>query len=174
MKKIIKNSIALGMAVLMTLTTWMPAYAGQQLQSAREIRDIQRFTSEDQASTVAMPRGRLISTVIVRITDEGNGTAGVSADIMCHEPMKKILMWLYLEQWDAESEDWIIMDTKEFSWKIEELAEGEELSMASVSYNVPNQERGKDYRVRGMFGAYDLDSSLQEVWQSDSGDILLE
>ena len=46
--------------------------------------------------------------------------------------------------------------------------------MAMVSYNVPNQERGKDYRVRGVFGAFDLNSSLQEVWQDDSGEIMLE
>ena len=83
-------------------------------------------------------------------------------------------MWLYLEKWDEELEDWVTKDAQQFEWNAADLPEGEELNMAIASYNIPNQERGKDYRVRGVFGAFDLNSSLQEVWQSDSGEIMLE
>ena len=174
MKKSIRKSIALVLTMIMAYSMSLSAYASQQIQAARAVENTYRYTSEDSASAVAMPRGQLISSITVRITDEGGGTAGVYGEILCHRSMRKILMWLYLEKWDEESEDWVTTDYQQIEWKADELPEGEDFSMAVASYNVPNQERGKDYRVRGVFGAFDLNSSLQEVWQDDSGDILLE
>jgi len=49
----------------------------------------------------------------------------------------------------------------------------DDVSMEMVSFNVYGLERGYKYRVRGLFGAYALDSSLQEVWQAWTEDVLL-
>ena len=174
MKKSIRKTAALVLAMIMASSMSLFVYAGQQTQNVRTVDNTYRYTSENSARTVAMPRGQLISSIAVQITDEGGGTAHVYGEILCHRSMRKILMWLYLEKWDEESEDWITQDSQQFEWEAQNLPEGEDLSMAMVSYNVPNQERGKDYRVRGVFGAFDLNSSLQEVWQDDSGEIMLE
>lgn len=157
---------------LLMLQLHISSYAGEWSQ-ARDISTVSEFNGERQSRVTGMPRGRLISSIELQLTDKGRGTAGVYADLLCHEPMKQLRMWIFLEKWDEVQENWAIIDDQEFIWLAEEYPD-QDLTMAMVGYEVSGLQRGQYYRLRGLFGAYDLDSSLQEAWQTTSGDLYFE
>lgn len=138
-----------------------------------EITNVFEYTNKTEAKITGTPRGRLLSSVTVRISDEGRGTVGVYADMLCHVPTRKMMVWLYLEQWDNTIGDWNTVDYQHFEWLAEDYPD-EDLTMAMVSYNVPRQERGQEYRIRGMFGAFELDSNYQESWTMNTANLYLE
>lgn len=132
-----------------------------------------KLTNETEARVMGTPRGRLLSSASVRITDEGNGTIGIYSDMLCHVPLRKMLLWLYLEQWDSSAGDWNTVDYQHFEWNKEDYPD-EDLTMAMVSYSVPHLERGQDYRVRGMFGAYEIGTNYQETWMAETANLFIE
>lgn len=170
--KSIKKHLVLALAMILIVQFNISAYANEK-ESIREISNVRELNSNGQARAIGTPRGRLISSVEVRLTDNGRGTVGVYADLLCHEAMERLRIWLYLEKWDSEAEEWVIEDTQQFTWLAEDYP-GEELTMAMVGYDVSGLERGQDYRLRGLFGADDLDSSLQEVWQVKTESLFVE
>lgn len=172
MKKNLKKFSIIVVIGLMMMQIQINSYAGQW-SNAKEILDVSEFNSEGQTRVLGIPRGRLISSVEIQLKDKGRGTAGVYADLLCHEPMEYLRIWLYLEKWDEKMDDWTIVDSQEFTWLAEDYPE-QDLTMAVVGYDVSGLERGVDYRLRGMFGAKDLDSVLQETWQVISADLPLE
>lgn len=172
MKKIFKKFLFLALTCVLIIPFQFHTYASEWL-NAREISNVSEFNSKGQTRVLGMPRGRLISSVEIRLTDKGRGTAGIYADLLCHEPMEYLKMWLFLEKWDAELEEYIVEDSQEFTWLAEDYPE-QDLTMAVVGYDVSGLERGVDYRLRGMFGAKDLDSVLQETWQVISAELPLE
>lgn len=171
MKKI-RHYIVLILVLALTTQNQIMAYANEW-QGIQAVKSRNTYGNNHVAGAVAAPRGRLISSIEIQIADKGNGTVGVYADLLCHEPMKKLKIWLYLEQWDQEKETWVVVDTQQFEWSAENNG-GEDLTMAMVSYNVPKQERGKDYQLRGLFGANGFEAGTQESWQAYSGEIMLE
>ena len=83
--------------------------------------------------------------------------------------MREIRMNLYLEVWDEEHSTWQKVETYKYTWEASEMQE--DLTAGVVSFDVDGLERGRDYRLRGIAGAYNLDSSLQESWRVESGSI---
>lgn len=170
--KSIKKHLILALAMILIVQFNINVYANEKA-GIGEISNVREFNSNGQARVIGTPRGRLISSVEIEIIDKGRGTVGVYADLLCHEPMKQLRIWLYLEQWDSEREDWVIKDFQQFSWLAEDYPD-QELTMAMVGYDVSGLERGQDYRLRGLFGANDLDSSLQEAWQARTDNLFVE
>lgn len=170
--KNIKKHLILALAMILVVQFNISVYANEKAE-IREISNVREFNTNGQARVIGTPRGRLISSVEVRLTDKGSGTVGVYADLLCHEPMERLRIWLYLEKWDSQTEEWTTEDTQQFTWLAEDYPD-QELTMAMVGYNVSGLERGQDYRLRGMFGANDLDSSLQEAWQVMTENLLVE
>ncbi|MDO4269137.1 MAG: hypothetical protein Q4C73_11755 [Eubacteriales bacterium] len=123
------------------------------------------------ASARGVTRGQLISTAFITATDEGNGTVGVSAELYCHEGMRKIKISLALQQW--ENNRWKTVDTQDFEWLAEDYPD-EDLFMALVSYEVPRQKRAANYRVRGDFYAYAKGSSASESKTAYTSDLFIE
>lgn len=172
MKKIIKKQIICILTILMLLQLHIPVYA-KEWSDFKQIPNAREFNSQEQVSVTGVPRGRLISSVEIQLTDKGRGTAGIYADLLCHEPMAKLRIWIYLEKWDEETERWETEDYQQFTWLAEDYPD-EDLTMAMVGYDVSGLERGQYYRLRGLFGANDIDSSLQEAWQAVSGELYFE
>lgn len=172
MKKRFKGYIIFALITLLMLQLHMHAYANEWVNT-KEISNVSEFNSGKQARVVGIPRGRLISSIELQLTDKGRGTAGVYADLLCHEPMKDLRIWIFLEKWDETQEDWTTVDFQEFTWLAEDYPD-QDLTMAMVGYEVSGLERGQYYRLRGLFGARDIDSALQEAWNTTSGDLYFE
>lgn len=141
--------------------------------SAQKIESVNSFVTENVSRIVGTPRGMLISSVELMITDLGGGTVELYGDVLCHEPMEKIKLNLYLDKWISENSDWSQINKFEFSWLKEDYPD-EDLTMVMANVTVPDLERGLDYRVRGIAGAWDLDSTLYEVFRADTASILVE
>lgn len=175
MKKCMQKFTVLILAIVFALGTQISSYAETKMAEnrAQDIPNVVNYYDENLARVTGMPRGRLLSSVALQIADKGKGTIGVSSDILCHEPMEWIMAWIYLEKWNAVDEDWEIVQYEQFEWIASDYPD-ENLTMAMVSYNIPKQERGQDYRLRGVFGAKDLDTSLQETWTVTTTTLFLE
>lgn len=175
MKKCTHNFLICGLITGMVLATQFLSYAEMQTRAneVKEIEHVSTFSNAGTARAIGIPRGRLLSSVALQISDEGRGTVGVSSDILCHEPMERITAWIYLEQWDTTDEDWRTVEYEHFEWRASDYP-NEDLTMAMVSYNIPKQERGQDYRLRGVYGVKDLDSTLQESWSVSTATLFLE
>lgn len=95
----------------------------------------------------ADPRGEILSTGIVAISDNGDGTFYVSIETYAHENADRIKQTLYLEIWDEGRDDWVYVDDWEFATTKEE--NGGELYEYVVEMNIDGCEVGESYRVRG-------------------------
>lgn len=175
MKKRIKNFLVCALTIVTVLETQLSSYAQTQiaLNEVQNIETVNNFSNGKLTRAVGITRGRLLSSAALEILDKGKGTIGVSSDILCHEPMERITAWIYLEKWDPVEEDWTTVQYEQFEWLASDYPD-ENLTMAMISYNIPNQERGRDYRLRGLFGAKDLDSQLQETWTVATASLFLE
>ncbi|WP_432626767.1 hypothetical protein [Brotaphodocola sp.] len=125
----------------------------------------------DKIEVLTSTRGRLISSVNVRISDEGKGVIGAYAELLCHEPMEELRIWVYLEH-QTSAGSWSTVSYKKFEWLAEDYP-NEDLSMAIVSYNIPNMKRGEKYRLKCLFGADHADLG-SENWRASTSALYLE
>lgn len=125
----------------------------------------------DTIEVLTSTRGRLISSVNVRISDEGKGVIGAYAELLCHEPMEELRIWVYLEH-QTSAGDWSTVTYKKFEWLAEDYPD-EDLTMAIVSYNIPNMKRGEKYRLKCLFGA-ESDELGSENWRASTTALYLE
>lgn len=162
-------------SMLMVIGANVTAYAedGDLTSKARGIENVTRAVEENVARIIGRPRGMMISSVELAITDLGGGTAQLFGEVLCHEAMEKIKLNLYLDQWISEENDWMQLEKFEFNWLAEDYP-NEDLTMAYAYVNASNLDRGENYRVRGIAGAWDLDSDLYEVWSEETPSILVE
>lgn len=172
MKKTFKKCMIYILVIVMFLQVRVQGYASEWVNT-KQIPNVSKFSSKEQVRVTGTPKGRLISSVELQLTDKGRGTAGIYADLLCHEPMEFIRVWIYLEKWDEVEEDWRTEDYQHFTWLAKDYPD-QDLTMAMVGYDVSGLERGQYYRLRGLFGARDLDSDLQESWNTTSGDLYFE
>lgn len=170
------KQFALGMFTMaMVMGLNITAFAEEDSMSsrARSIEEVATFVSDNTARITGTPRGMMISSVELSITDLGGGTAQLFGSVLCHEAMEKIKLNLYLDQWLTDTESWGQLEKFELEWLAEDYPD-EPLTMAYAYVDVPNLDRGENYRVRGIAGAWDLDSDLYEVWSEASPGILVE
>lgn len=177
MKKLMKNILSVFMLCTMIISNSVISYAqtsvwerGENIKTPETVKE---YVKAKEARTIAMPKGRLISSVEIRLVNAGSGVAEIYANELCHEAMAKIKMVLFLEKWNEEEEAWDMEERFEYEWLAEDTPD-KDLSMAAVSFNVYGLDRGYKYRVRGLFGAYDLDSGLQEAWQAWTEDVYFD
>lgn len=142
MKRIIHIVITMIITLAMVSSVWAQTnfYDGTEMEEATIVN---MRVADDEVNVTGVTRGRYLSSVELDLTDEGFGVAGISAEVLCHEPMKKIKLRLTLERYEDSS--WVSVNEKEFLWTDDEVEE--ELSLAIVSYRVGALRSG-EYRLR--------------------------
>lgn len=171
MKHLIIGTCSMLMVMGLSLTVY--AATDDMTPKARSIENVTAVVEENVARITGNPRGMMISSVELSITDLGGGEAQLFGKVLCHEAMEKIKLNLYLDQWISEENDWMQLEKFEFNWLAEDYP-NEDLTMAYAYVNASNLDRGENYRVRGIAGAWDLDSDLYEVWSEETPSILVE
>lgn len=165
--------ISIVLTLLMSVMSFAKTNDWSDQGKVKNVEISKRYVSTNEARITGIARGRLISSVEISLINLGNGVAEINANELCHEPMEKIKMVLYLEKWNETQEAWDMEERFQYEWKTGDDPE-DDVSMEMVSFNVYGLERGYKYRVRGLFGAYALDSSLQEVWQAWTEDVYFD
>jgi hypothetical protein len=118
----------------------------------------QNYMGDGFVRAVASPRGQLISSVQLQLTEEGYHRLGIYSEILCHTEMKRIKMSVTLQR--SENGSWVNVHRKDVEWLKEDYPD-EYLSMAIVTYDVSGLSAGK-YRLKGGYSVFELDGSLQE------------
>ena len=103
-----------GSVCLMSMVFALTTFAGYNSEW-EEIanRDLVKYESALLPETIkfsdeqdAVARGRYIASSGLTIVNEGYGILGVHVDTLAYEPVKKIKMTIYLDQWDEAKQDW--------------------------------------------------------------------
>lgn len=106
-------------------------------------------TSEDILDLNAIFRGRKMSTAMLTITNEENGSLYISVNTFAHENVDKIYQTVFLDEWSDSEEDWIQIGKWDFTRTKEEEENGE-LSSYHVGFFVDNCVLNHYYRARAM------------------------
>lgn len=174
MKTLMRKSLGILLVCVMMLSTAMTAYAQEgwvKQSDTGTVYSVTEYADSKEARIIGSIKGTLISSVEVSLVNLGNGKAEIYSNILCHETMRKIKMTLYLEKWNETQREWENEGDFEYEWL---YADNPDLSMASVSFNVYGLDRGYKYRARGVFAAYDLDSSLHETSEAATTDVYFD
>lgn len=174
MNKIKKFFVGL-CSVFMVLGVSITSYAADEdcFLNVREIQNVATFVGDNMAKATGAARGRLISSVEISIENIGNGTVQLFGKVLCHEKMKKIRLNLMLDKWIQEDEDWEQQEKFEFAWAAEDFPDND-LTLGYAFVDVPNLERGENYRARCLAGAWDLQNKYNEAWSEKTESILVE
>ena len=114
------------------------------------------FFSINSICVKASPRGQLISTITLQLSNEGYRTLGIYSEILCHQDMKSIKMSITLQR--LVDGQWKRYNSKTFEWSSDDY---DNLSIATASYNIGLLPAG-DYRLSTAYVVYSLDGSLHE------------
>lgn len=109
--------------------------------------------------TNSLARGRYISSSGISISNEGYGVIGVYADTTAHVNVKKIQIWIYLDQWDDSIEDWVQIN--QYKHVTEYKEGGKKISDFTVMFDIEDQPSGHYYRLRGLHGVWSFDGNVE-------------
>lgn len=94
-------------------------------------------------------RGEILSEGSIEIVNNQNGEIYVNISTLAHKNVDRIRHVLYLDQWNESKQDWVQVDSLNFSRTKEEEENGE-LSYLMHSITITGYPVNKYYRVRGM------------------------
>lgn len=171
-RKFISCLIAIVMMISWSFSTYAQHDYIDLDRQAREMTVTNKQVGPAISSVTGVARGRLISSADVVLTNKGFGVAGLYGEVLCHQGMETIRIVLILQKWNEADETWDNINRQEFTWNASDLPEGEELSMAAISYDIAGMEHGETYRLRGLFGAYELNGTRNEAWNASTEGII--
>lgn len=154
MNKYLRKSIVIGLSIILMLTSAITSYAKNNNISTDAITRM--YEGEDFVRAEVSPRGQLISSVQLELSEEGYHRLGIYSEVLCHVDMKKIKMTVTLQKYVNGS--WSNVHRKDEEWLAEDYPN---LSMAMISYDLTGMSAGK-YRLKGGYSVFELDGSLQE------------
>lgn len=155
MKKFLKNSLTVCLSIILIMALVTTAYAQSKILSD-ETGITRIYEGDDYVRTEASPRGQLISSVQLELSEEGYHRLGVYSEVLCHTDMRKIVMSVTLQK--LENGSWTNIHRKEVEWLEEDYPN---LSMATVTYELKGMSAGQ-YRLKGGYSVFESGGSLQE------------
>lgn len=141
MKKIVR-SIWIGL--LLCLLCAIPTFAFGPDQNVSLLKGV-----NEQTIVKPQPRGSVISTGTLRISNEGEGAIGVFMQTLAHIDVDETTFGLFLDRWIESEQRWANVDHYTFTFTKEEYPD-EDLAMKSLSFKIIGQPVDCYYRLRGM------------------------
>lgn len=137
MKKYLLGTLAIA---VLCVTFAFPAFGEKSLLNSENVSASNRVAKE--------PRGSIISTGSLRISNEGNGEIGVLMQTMAHVDIDETLFFVSLDRWIESEKRWANVANFDFSYKQEDYPD-ENISVKSISFNILGQPVDCYYRLRG-------------------------
>lgn len=156
MKLYLKKIIVICFVMIMTIVSVMPTYA--QVRNLSEDIAAREYGDDDFVGIEVSPRGQLISSATLELSDEGYRAVGIYSQVLCHVEVRKIIMAVMLQKY--EDGKWTTVNRKDLEWLKEDYPD-DDMSMAIVTYKLRGLEAGK-YRLKGNYSVFEMDGSLQE------------
>lgn len=103
----------------------------------------------EQMVVKPQPRGSIISTGTLRISNEQDGSIGVFMQTLAHVDVDETIFGVYLDRWIDSEKRWANVDHYTFSYTKEEYPD-EDLAMKSLSFRIIGQPVDCYYRLRGL------------------------
>lgn len=98
--------------------------------------------------TRSVLRGNIISTGIVDIRDNGDGTLYLCIETYAHKNVDRIAQTLYLEEWNESKNDWVQIE--DWTFETTKSENGGELYSYTVELEVDGCTVNREYRARGV------------------------
>lgn len=93
-------------------------------------------------------RGEYLSTGMLEIVNQSNGSIYICVDTLAHIGVDRIRHTVFLDQWDEKTKTWVQVDSWEFERTKEQ--EGGELSMMTDTITIKNVATNRYYRARAL------------------------
>lgn len=154
MKKSLKKRVVICLSFMLMLVSTVTAYAQNKNLSTDAMTRM--YEGEDFVRAEVSPRGQLISSVQLELSEEGYHRLGIYSELLCHTDMRKIKMSVTLQRYENGS--WTNVHRKDEEWLAEDYPN---LSTATVMYELTGMSAGK-YRLKGGYSVFELNGSLQE------------
>lgn len=121
-------------------------------------------------TTQGVTRGKILSTSMLEITNNEDGTLHIAVDTYAHKIVDKIYQTVFLDKWDESEERWVQIDHWDFERSIEEEAD---LSYYHVGFTVTGCELNRYYRARAMH-LVELDGIMEGKATETNGVLLTD
>lgn len=131
------------------------------------------FTSNNlrnNVMTIKNPRGEIIASGALDISNAGKGQIGVFIQTLVHKDVDKIRMKVFIDILDEEANDWVDMANFDYTYLSEDYQDGH-LSGASESFNVKGLPADRYYRLRGIHAVWKDD--IYEHFNTDTYGLLI-
>jgi hypothetical protein len=97
---------------------------------------------------VKQPRGEIISTAILQITNPGKGEIGVYIHTIAHVDVDETAFAVYLERWIPSREEWANVAYFTFTFNKDDYPD-DDLGNKMLSFNIVGQPDDCYYRLKG-------------------------
>ena len=126
--------------------TWeqLPGHHNQSI-----LLPVDEINAEDVLDANNSARGIRLSTAVLNISNEENGSLHVSVNTLVHQSVDRIYQVVFLDEWDESKEDWVQIGSWNFERTKEEEEDGE-LTSYHVGFFVDNCVLNHYYRARAM------------------------
>lgn len=151
-----KKFVVVCLTIIMMVMSIMPAYA--QVKTLSDDVSARQYSNDDLVGIEVSPRGQIISSVTLELSDEGYRALGIYSQVLCHVEARKIKMAVILQK--LEDGQWTQVHRKDIEWLKEDYPD-DDMSMAIVTYKLRGLSAG-DYRLKGNYSVFELGGSLQE------------
>ena len=148
LRRILMTTVLMGL--LMLETVYASVFTWAQIPGHHNDSVLLENGESESCDTINdSARGLRLSTAVLRIINEQDGTLYISVDTLTHKFVDKIYETVFLDVWDDNKEDWVQIGYWEFERSKEE-EENEELSSYYVGFTVSGCEVNRYYRARAM------------------------
>ncbi len=154
----------LTLVMVISLFMTMPALAAEiTWESVPGHHNQSQLLMEEITSSVdsmyGYARGDILSTSTTEISNEQDGTLFVRITTYAHTYVDRIHHAMYLDQWDANNNQWVQIYYWDFEKTKEETEDGK-LTYLSNGFTISGLETNKYYRVRGLH-AVELNDEIE-------------
>lgn len=144
MKKSLLNII---LSSVICITFANPVFAQNIYLTDSE--QIIKTSVETSQVIVKQPRGNVISTGILEVSNPGGGEIGVYMQTLTHVEVDETIFGIYLDRWIESEQRWATVADYKLTYN-KENSPDEDLMTKAISFNVAGQPVDCYYRLRGV------------------------
>lgn len=168
-----KSLISTLLGLVMGLAFVTVAYAQGNLRAPEVFSGSSYITTYENNSSrfyEVQPRGNVISTGILQITNRGNGNIGVYIQTLTHTEVDSTTFGIYLDRWIESEQRWSTVANYKYTYEKEDNPD-DDLTVKSISFDVVGQPVDCYYRLRGVHMV--TSGEMREMLNSETDGILI-
>ena len=144
-KRLLSILLALLMVASVATSTYAQGNAEQILSGSPYVSTINNKVSRFSA---IQPRGSIISTGILQISNKGKGNIGVYIQTLTHQEVDETIFGVYLDRWIASEKRWATVANYKFTYTKEDNPD-DDLTIKSIAFDIEGQPVDCYYILRG-------------------------